>query len=202
MSGVAPASSRPPSLDKGGVGGGSARGLVRCLPEGYPPLTPPLSREGDRVRCGARADLNKSGVTNRRSVGRGLLAAALAMASPALADPTMAPDRLAYSQLPDPAQEARAATLMQTLRCVVCQGQSIADSDADLAGDMRALVRHRIAAGEKPEDVRHWLVQRYGSWVSYTPPVEPLTWPLWLAPIALVAGGLWLSRGTFRKRRR
>ena len=58
---------------------------------------------------------------------------------------------------------------MEELRCLVCQGQSIADSDAELAGDMRDLVRRRIAAGEKPSAIRAWLIQRYGSWISYKP---------------------------------
>jgi cytochrome c-type biogenesis protein CcmH len=132
-----------------------------------------------------------------------LLATAALMlnAAPLRADPTMAPDPLAYSQLPDPAQERQAAALMATIRCVVCQGQAIADSDADLAGDMRALVRHRIAAGERPEAVRRWLVARYGAWVSYRPPLEPVTWPLWAAPLLLVALGLWIARSTLGRRR-
>ena len=132
---------------------------------------------------------------------RWFVALALA-AAPALADPTMAPDPLAYSQLPDAGQEAKAAALMATIRCVVCQGQAIADSDADLAGDMRALVRHRIAAGEQPEAVRRWLIARYGAWVSYRPPLEPVTWPLWAAPLLLVALGLWIARTTLARRRR
>ena len=89
---------------------------------------------------------------------------------------------------------------MQELRCLVCQGQSIADSDAELAGDMRALVRERIARGERPDEVRRWLVERYGSWVSYRPPVEPLSWPLYAAPFVLLAVGAWLLRGRFRRR--
>ena len=97
-------------------------------------------------------------------------------------------------QLPDPKQEAKAEALMEQIRCLVCQGQSIADSDAELAGDMRDLVRRRIAAGEKPSDIRAWLVRRYGSWISYRPTGEPAAWPLWLAPLALLAVGLWLIR--------
>lgn len=126
----------------------------------------------------------------------------MAVAAPAAADSGMAPAPLSYTQLPDPAREAQAQALMATIRCVVCQGQSIADSDADLAGDMRALVRQRIAAGEKPEAVRAWLVQRYGRWVSYRPALDAVTWPLWAAPLALLAIGLWLARGTLRRRRR
>ena len=79
--------------------------------------------------------------------------------------------------------------------------RTIADSDAELAGDMRALVRQRIAAGEKPEEVRAWLTERYGDWVSYRPPVEPLTWPLWIAPLLLLGAGSLLLRKRFRRRR-
>jgi cytochrome c-type biogenesis protein CcmH len=89
---------------------------------------------------------------------------------------------------------------METLRCIVCQSQSIADSNADMAGDMRALVRQRIRAGERPEAIRRWLVERYGNWVSYEPPVEPITWPLWAAPFVLLLAGLLLARGRFRKK--
>jgi cytochrome c-type biogenesis protein CcmH len=132
---------------------------------------------------------------------RRLALAALLLAPAALrADPVLAPEPLAYTQLPDPKQEARAQALMQTLRCVVCQGQSIADSDAELAGDMRAMVRTRSAAGEKPEAIRRWLIDRYGQWVSYKPLIEPLTWPLWFAPLFLLGVGALLARGRFRRR--
>ena len=124
------------------------------------------------------------------------------LAAPALADSDLPPARWANEQLPDPRQEAQAKALMEELRCLVCQGQSIADSDAELAGDMRALVRQRIAAGEKPEAVRTWLVERYGNWVSYRPPVEPVTWPLWAAPILLLFVGAWLLRKRFKRRQR
>jgi cytochrome c-type biogenesis protein CcmH len=126
----------------------------------------------------------------------------LFVASPAFAQSSLPPSRYAYTQLEDPRQEAEAKALMETLRCLVCQGQSIADSDADMAGDMRALVRERIKAGERPEAIRAWLVDRYGAWVSYRPPVEPLTWPLWAAPFLLLAIGLYLARGRFRRRAR
>ena len=119
---------------------------------------------------------------------------------PAFAQSSLPPARYANTQLEDPRQEAKAKALMESLRCLVCQGQSIADSDADMAGDMRALVRERIAVGEKPEAIRAWLVDRYGEWVSYKPPVEPLTWPLWAAPLLLLAAGAWLARGRFRRR--
>ena len=67
---------------------------------------------------------------------------------------------------------------------------------------MRALVRQRIAAGEEPEAIRDWLIERYGNWVSYAPPLEPVTWPLWAAPILLLLAGLWLARGRFKRKKR
>jgi cytochrome c-type biogenesis protein CcmH len=122
--------------------------------------------------------------------------------APLSAQSSLPPAAYADTQLADPSQEAEAKALMETLRCLVCQGQSIADSDADMAGDMRALVRRRIAAGESPDSIRRWLIDRYGNWVSYAPPVEPVTWPLWAAPLLLVALGFFLARGRFRRRRR
>jgi cytochrome c-type biogenesis protein CcmH len=126
---------------------------------------------------------------------------ALGLAGPVLAQSAVPPAEYADRQLADPAQEAKARDLMDSLRCLVCQGQSIADSDADMAGDMRALVRSRIAAGEEPGQVRAWLVQRYGNWVSYEPPLGASTWVLWAAPVLFVFAGLWLARGRFRRRR-
>jgi len=123
------------------------------------------------------------------------------VAAPALSDSDLPAPRWANEQLPDARQEAAAQALMATLRCLVCQGQSIADSDADLAGSMRAMVRTRIAAGEKPEAVRAWLIARYGNWVSFAPALTPLTWPLWAAPIVMMLAGLWLARNRFRRRR-
>ena len=128
-----------------------------------------------------------------------LLIALALVAAPALADTDLPQPRWANEQLPDPRQEAAAQALMATLRCLVCQGQAISDSDADLAGSMRAMVRSRIAAGEKPEAIRAWLIQRYGNWVSFKPAVTPLTWPLWAAPIALLLAGLWVARSRFRR---
>ncbi len=123
------------------------------------------------------------------------------LAGPALAQSTMPPPMLADTQLTDPAREREAKALMETLRCLVCQGQSIADSDADMAADMRALVRQRIAAGDRPLAVRDWLIDRYGDYVSYDPPMSAATWPLWLAPIALLLAGGWLASRSLRRRR-
>ena len=130
-----------------------------------------------------------------------LLFVALAGAQPLYADSNLPPAYWSDRQLPDPKQEAEAQALMEQLRCLVCQGQSIADSDAELAGDMRDLVRRRIAAGEKPDAIRAWLIQRYGSWISYQPTSEPSAWPLWLLPLALLLAGAWLVRRRIRLRR-
>jgi len=119
---------------------------------------------------------------------------ALIAAQPILADSNLPPAYWSDRQLPDPKQEAQAQALMDQLRCLVCQGQSIADSDAELAGDMRDLVRRRIAAGEKPTAIRAWLIQRYGTWISYRPTAEPAAWPLWLAPLGLLLIGAFLLR--------
>jgi cytochrome c-type biogenesis protein CcmH len=121
------------------------------------------------------------------------------VAQPLLADSNLPPAYWSDRQLPDPKQEARAQALMEEIRCLVCQGQSIADSDAELAGDMRDLVRRRIAAGEKPAAIRAWLVQRSGSWISYKPTAEPAAWPLWLAPLALLLVGALLIRKRIRR---
>ena len=127
---------------------------------------------------------------------------ALAVAVPAFADSSLPPAPWANRQLADPAREAEAQALMATLRCLVCQGQSIADSDAEMAGDMRALVRQRIEAGESPGAVRQWLIERYGDYVTYDPPFGATTAALWLAPIALLLiGGLIAARSFKRKRR-
>lgn len=129
--------------------------------------------------------------------------AALVLGSASLtAQPVTPPAHYANVQLADPAKEASARSLMETLRCLVCQGQSIADSDADMAADMRALVRERIERGEKPASIRDWLIARYGDYVTYDPPLSGLTWPLWLAPILLLGIGGWIARSSFRRRTR
>ena len=130
-----------------------------------------------------------------------LFLVALIAAQPALADSSLPPAQWANRQLPDARQEAKARALMEELRCLVCQGQSIADSDAEIAGDMRHLVRSRIAAGESPGAVRAWLVERYGNWISYRPPAEPIGWPLWAAPLVLLVLGALLVRNRIKLRR-
>lgn len=129
----------------------------------------------------------------------GPLLMGLLMGVPALADDTMPPAPYAYRQLADPALESKAETLMETLRCLVCQSQSIADSDAPIAGDMRNQVRERIARGEDPEAIRAWLIQRYGDYVTYKPRVTALTWPLFAAPAFLLALAALLLRRRFAR---
>ncbi len=124
---------------------------------------------------------------------------AIALAAPVIAQDSLPPAPYAYRQLDDPALEAKAQALMETLRCLKCQSQSIADSDAPMAGDMRSQVRQRIAAGEDPEDVRAWLVERYGDYVSYAPRVTSLTWPLFAVPFLLVLLAFALLRRRFGK---
>jgi cytochrome c-type biogenesis protein CcmH len=126
---------------------------------------------------------------------------ALLAATPAVADSSLPPAYWANRQLPDAHKEREAQGLMEEIRCLVCQGQSIADSDAELAGDMRDMVRRRIAAGEKPSAIRAWLIQRYGDWITFRPSAEPLTWPLWLAPVVLLVGGGLLAATRLKRRR-
>lgn len=92
--------------------------------------------------------------------------------------------------LEDPADEQRARGLMKQLRCLVCQNQSIDESDAELAFDLRRLVRERIALGETDDQVRAFLVGRYGDWILLKPPLRPATLVLWIGPALMVGGGL------------
>jgi len=130
----------------------------------------------------------------------GPLMLALLLAAPAAAQNDGGVDApFANEQLPDPAQEAAARDLMYEIRCVQCQSQSIADSDAPIAGAMRSEVRSRIAAGQSAESVRDYLIRRYGDYITYDPPVSPLTWPLWFAPILIIGFGIWLAWGRFKR---
>jgi len=133
-----------------------------------------------------------------------LLRTILAMLVTLLAVPVCAQEMestapYAYRQLDNARQEAAAQSLMQTLRCLQCQGQSIADSDAPIAGSMRSLVRERIARGEQPEAIRGWLIERYGDYVSYAPRLTALTWPLFALPLALLALAGFVLRNRFRR---
>ena len=157
-------------------------------------------RSGRAEEGNARPERSAKSVVEGRQAAWLVVLAALAPI-PAHADSNLPPAPYAYKQLEDPRQEARAKALMNELRCLVCQGQSIADSDAELAGDMRSLVRERIRAGESPDQVRSWLIERYGNWVSYAPVFGPATLFLYAAPfLLLLAGGLLAARRLKRSR--
>jgi cytochrome c-type biogenesis protein CcmH len=124
-----------------------------------------------------------------------LLAAALALA---LAPPVGAVDP--GEVLADPALEARAREVSKELRCLVCQNQSIDDSDAELARDLRLLVRERVAAGDSNEDVVDYVVSRYGDFVLLRPPFKTSTYLLWLGPAVILAIGLAAVAIFYRRR--
>lgn len=108
------------------------------------------------------------------------LAAAIGLlASPAFA---VRPDE----RLQNPTLEARAHAIGQELRCLVCQNESIEDSDADLAHDLRLLVRQRVAAGDSDNQVKQYIVARYGTYVLLKPPLNSETYPLWFGPLLLL----------------
>jgi cytochrome c-type biogenesis protein CcmH len=123
-----------------------------------------------------------------------ILAAVTLFAAPAWAV-------LPHEMLADPAQEARARELSKEIRCQVCQNQSIDDSSAPLAADLRKLVRERIVAGDSDRAVYDFLVRRYGDNVLMRPPVRPATWPLWFGPAAILVVAA-ASLALFVRRRR
>ncbi len=119
----------------------------------------------------------------------------------AYADSRLPEAPLANTQLADPDKEAAARRLMENIRCLVCEGQSVADSDAEMAGDVRALIRQKIEAGDSPEAVKTWLIERYGKGVTYAPPFDGETMILWLSPVLLLVIGATLLRGRIKRRR-
>ena len=129
-----------------------------------------------------------------------LLLLALLFAAPLAAQDSLPPAPYAYRQLDDPAKEAEAQGLMQSIRCLTCQSQSIADSDAKMAGDLRHEIRTRIAAGERPEAIRTWLIERYGDYISYTPHLSQTTWPLFVVPVLLLLIALAVVASRIRRR--
>lgn len=129
-----------------------------------------------------------------------VIACALALSVVPAAAQEGPPPPLANQQLADPAQEARALELMQRLRCIQCQGQSIHDSDAPIAAAMRHEVRERIKAGQSEAEIESWLIERYGDWISFAPPASGSGLILWLLPILVLGGALLVARGRFRKR--
>ncbi len=126
-----------------------------------------------------------------RRLGAGAILLLLLVATARLALAFEPSERLA-----DPVLEARARALSKELRCLVCQNESIDESSAPLAHDLRVLVRKRLLAGDSDQQVLHYLVARYGVFVLLDPPFRPLTWALWLGPplVVLGAGALLLVR--------
>jgi cytochrome c-type biogenesis protein CcmH len=126
--------------------------------------------------------------------------ALLLMLAPALAAPFLFAGSAYAAPVADtfsnPTMEARARNLQRQLRCLVCQGESIDESNADLAADLRHLVRAQMAAGKSDKQIEDFLVARYGDFILMKPPVQSDTWLLWLAPfLVLGAGGgvAWLT---------
>jgi cytochrome c-type biogenesis protein CcmH len=130
-------------------------------------------------------------------VSRGRLLLLLVALLASFAGPASAvqPDEM----MKDPALEARARTLSEELRCLVCQNQSIDDSDAPLARDIRVLIRRRIASGESNDAVRAYLVSRYGDFILLKPPFKPETMLLWLSPALVLGAGV--AAALFARRR-
>lgn len=107
---------------------------------------------------------------------------------------------MAPAVLADPAQEARARALESEIRCVQCQNEPISQSTADIAIDMRGLVRERIAAGDSDDQIRSFFRERYGDFVLFRPPWDARTWLLWAAPFLLLGAGLLAVLGARRGR--
>ncbi|HKY01379.1 MAG TPA: cytochrome c-type biogenesis protein [Burkholderiales bacterium] len=101
---------------------------------------------------------------------------------------------------PDPEVEARIARIAAELRCLVCQNQSIADSNADLAVDLRNQIREQIRAGRSDAEITEFMVQRYGDFVLYRPPVKATTLVLWVGPALLMLIGILVLRRHLRSR--
>jgi cytochrome c-type biogenesis protein CcmH len=103
--------------------------------------------------------------------------------------------------LNDPGLEARARALSREIRCLVCQNQSIDDSNADLARDLRLLVRERLQAGDSDEEIRMFLVARYGDFILLRPPIRPGTYALWFGPLLMLVLALTVMMVFFRRQR-
>jgi cytochrome c-type biogenesis protein CcmH len=125
-----------------------------------------------------------------------VLSLALMLAVPVPAGAALEPDEL----LDDPALEARAREIGRELRCVVCQNQSIDDSNADLARDFRRIVRERVLAGDSDEEVLGFMVDRYGDFVLLKPPLKTGTILLWAGPFAVLLLGAGITAFTLRRR--
>lgn len=129
----------------------------------------------------------------KRSLSISLLLAALLV----FAAPVTAIDPLPFA---DRAEEVRFQNLVRELRCLVCQNQNLADSDAGLAKDLRAEVFELIQTGKSDVEIKRFLTDRYGDFVLYQPPVKPGTWLLWFGPLLVLGLGIWLARRQMRVR--
>lgn len=105
-------------------------------------------------------------------------------------------------RLSDPVQELRARELSRELRCLVCQNQSIEDSNAPLARDLRRIVRERVEAGDSDRAILDFLVTRYGEWVLLKPRFNVQTWLLWLGPVVMLLVGGGIIAAMYRRQRR
>ncbi len=104
------------------------------------------------------------------------------------------------AELPEDALEKRLSALSAELRCLVCQNQSLADSHAELAIDLKNQVKDMMRAGKSDEEIKAYLTQRYGDFVLYRPPVKSSTWLLWIGPFVLMAGGMVVLVRVMRRR--
>ena len=130
-----------------------------------------------------------------------MIRAALAGVVCAIAEAIAFAATIAIAQPADPALDARLKKLESELRCLVCQNQTLADSDASLAGDLRREVRALAVAGKTDAEIKDYLVARYGDFVLYSPPVKALTWLLWFGPLLLLVGGAGIWLAIVRRRR-
>jgi cytochrome c-type biogenesis protein CcmH len=124
---------------------------------------------------------------------RALFALAFAASVPALS--------AAEEVLADPELERRARALMSEVRCVVCQSQSIGESDSEIAADMRRLIRERIAGGASDAEILDYLASRYGDFIRFKPPFKAATWALWVGPFAALGLAILVGFGFLRRRR-
>jgi cytochrome c-type biogenesis protein CcmH len=120
-------------------------------------------------------------------------------AAPQAALPSPAPQALPMAD--DPVLEAEVLRIAHELRCLVCQNETIAASNADLAVDLRAQIRSQLKAGRSEREILDYMVARYGDFVLYRPPLKPTTWLLWGGPFVLLAAMAWWLARTLRRRR-
>lgn len=163
---------------------GLPRNAFSFASAGFDPAIHVFHRVGRKQRGGPPSQARGSGVFIGLSHALLALGLLLCLAIPAHA---VRPDEM----LKDPVLEARAREIGQELRCLVCRNQSIDDSDADLAHDLRVLVRQRLTAGDTDQQVTDYIVSRYGDFVLLKPPFKLDTWVLWLGPGLVLLAGLW-----------